>query len=185
MSDSLQEILVGTMRTAGVELVWIVFALVAVLVLLAMFYFAIWRLGLQRGVNIRLEWNSNRDGTASQRVTSASQGATIENLSDTKKVTEGVVPSVSQADDLRKGLATIYKGMMLIGAIGLLLGAIWAYLASTPANGLMLVAFLLFGLSIIVFLSRDTGGLGCLNRFSASISGASAGVRLPSGVAAG
>jgi uncharacterized membrane protein YeaQ/YmgE (transglycosylase-associated protein family) len=29
------------------------------------------------------------------------------------------------------------------------------------------------------------GGLGCLNRFSASISGASAGVRLPSGAAAG
>jgi hypothetical protein len=29
------------------------------------------------------------------------------------------------------------------------------------------------------------GGPGCLNRFSASISGASAGVRLPSGVAAG
>jgi hypothetical protein len=29
------------------------------------------------------------------------------------------------------------------------------------------------------------GGSGCLNRFSASISGASAGVRLPSGVAAG
>ena len=31
----------------------------------------------------------------------------------------------------------------------------------------------------------DRGGPGCLNRFSASISGASAGVRLPSGVAAG
>ena len=31
----------------------------------------------------------------------------------------------------------------------------------------------------------DRGGLGCLNRFSASISGASAGVRLPSGAAAG
>jgi len=29
------------------------------------------------------------------------------------------------------------------------------------------------------------GGPGCLNRFSASISGASAGVRLPSGLAAG
>ena len=29
------------------------------------------------------------------------------------------------------------------------------------------------------------GGLGCLNSFSASISGASAAVRLPSGVAAG
>jgi hypothetical protein len=39
-------------------------------------------------------------------------------------------------------------------------------------------------------LSKDgqpfnRGGPGCLNRFSASISGASAGVRLPSGVAAG
>ena len=32
---------------------------------------------------------------------------------------------------------------------------------------------------------RVRGGLGCLNRFSASISGASAGVRLPSGAAAG
>ena len=31
----------------------------------------------------------------------------------------------------------------------------------------------------------DRGGPGCLNRFSASISGASAKVRLPSGVAAG
>ena len=30
-----------------------------------------------------------------------------------------------------------------------------------------------------------TGGPGCLNRFSASISGASAGVRLPCGLAAG
>ena len=29
------------------------------------------------------------------------------------------------------------------------------------------------------------GGPGCLNRFSASLSGASAGVRLPSGLAAG
>jgi hypothetical protein len=33
--------------------------------------------------------------------------------------------------------------------------------------------------------AKDKGGPGCLNRFSASISGASAGVRLPSGVAAG
>ena len=33
--------------------------------------------------------------------------------------------------------------------------------------------------------AQDRGGPGCLNRFSASISGASAGVRLPSGVAAG
>jgi hypothetical protein len=32
---------------------------------------------------------------------------------------------------------------------------------------------------------RERGGPGCLNRFSASISGASAGVRLPCGVAAG
>jgi hypothetical protein len=32
---------------------------------------------------------------------------------------------------------------------------------------------------------EGVGGPGCLNRFSASISGASAGVRLPSGVAAG
>jgi hypothetical protein len=32
---------------------------------------------------------------------------------------------------------------------------------------------------------EDRGGPGCLNRFSASISGASARVRLPSGVAAG
>ena len=31
----------------------------------------------------------------------------------------------------------------------------------------------------------ERGGLGCLNSFSASISGASAAVRLPSGVAAG
>jgi glucose/arabinose dehydrogenase len=31
----------------------------------------------------------------------------------------------------------------------------------------------------------DRAGPGCLNRFSASISGASTGVRLPSGVAAG
>ena len=31
----------------------------------------------------------------------------------------------------------------------------------------------------------ERGGPGCLNRFSASISGASARVRLPSGVAAG
>jgi hypothetical protein len=34
-------------------------------------------------------------------------------------------------------------------------------------------------------LNEARGGPGCLNRFSASISGASAGVRLPSGVAAG
>jgi hypothetical protein len=34
-------------------------------------------------------------------------------------------------------------------------------------------------------ISAQRGGPGCLNRFSASISGASAGVRLPSGVAAG
>ena len=34
-------------------------------------------------------------------------------------------------------------------------------------------------------VAKDRGGLGCLNRFSASISGASAGVRLPSGAAAG
>ena len=34
-------------------------------------------------------------------------------------------------------------------------------------------------------LDDQRGGLGCLNRFSASISGASAGVRLPSGAAAG
>jgi hypothetical protein len=33
-------------------------------------------------------------------------------------------------------------------------------------------------------LAALRGGPGCLNRFSASISGASAGVRLPSGVAA-
>ena len=32
---------------------------------------------------------------------------------------------------------------------------------------------------------ESRGGVGCLNSFSASISGASAAVRLPSGVAAG
>jgi hypothetical protein len=36
-----------------------------------------------------------------------------------------------------------------------------------------------------ILCGNDRGGPGCLNRFSASISGASAGVRLPSGVAAG
>jgi putative ABC transport system substrate-binding protein len=36
-----------------------------------------------------------------------------------------------------------------------------------------------------LYVVEDRGGPGCLNRFSASISGASAGVRLPSGVAAG
>jgi hypothetical protein len=36
-----------------------------------------------------------------------------------------------------------------------------------------------------ISLPKDRGGPGCLNSFSASISGASAGVRLPSGVAAG
>jgi hypothetical protein len=34
-------------------------------------------------------------------------------------------------------------------------------------------------------LGKNRGGPGCLNRISASISGASAGVRLPSGLAAG
>ena len=38
---------------------------------------------------------------------------------------------------------------------------------------------------IYVRTMKTRGGPGCLNRFSASISGASAGVRLPSGVAAG
>jgi hypothetical protein len=39
--------------------------------------------------------------------------------------------------------------------------------------------------SRVIAIVVDRGGPGCLNRFSASISGASAGVRLPSGVAAG
>ena len=39
---------------------------------------------------------------------------------------------------------------------------------------------------VVIFIGCFVrGGLGCLNRFSASISGASAGVRLPSGAAAG
>jgi hypothetical protein len=37
----------------------------------------------------------------------------------------------------------------------------------------------------MTYVLPDTGGPGCLNRFSASISGASAGVRLPCGLAAG
>jgi hypothetical protein len=37
---------------------------------------------------------------------------------------------------------------------------------------------------VFITTKEDRGGPGCLNRFSASISGASAGVRLPSGEAA-
>ena len=45
--------------------------------------------------------------------------------------------------------------------------------------------FGLIGDSLNPLADAIRGGPGCLNRFSASISGASAGVRLPSGVAAG
>lgn len=43
----------------------------------------------------------------------------------------------------------------------------------------------LLSLAILELRMELRGGPGCLNRFSASISGASAEVRLPSGVAAG
>ena len=42
-----------------------------------------------------------------------------------------------------------------------------------------------YRLIVISIECENRGGLGCLNSFSASISGASAAVRLPSGVAAG
>ena len=64
----------------------------------------------------------------------------------------------------------------LVMAVAVLL---WPMAPITLGIGLLIFIALSVSLG---WLSR--GGPGCLNRFSASISGASAGVRLPSGVAA-
>ena len=78
-----------------------------------------------------------------------------------------------------------------------LIGAVWSVVPGDPAARGFGKSTLMgeeakrinadFGLSTLMSLgvSEARGGPGCLNRFSASISGASAGVRLPSGAAAG
>jgi hypothetical protein len=64
--------------------------------------------------------------------------------------------------------------------------AIYSTATSSPADAPRGMEFLYSLNRLNVATSRTKrGGPGCLNRFSASISGASAGVRLPSGVAAG
>jgi len=104
------------------------------------------RLGSQRGINIRFEWNSDRGQPAIR-------GSTIENISDAQNANQGAVSRPSKSDNLRRTLVTVYRGLVLMGAIVLLLGAIWAYMTATPGNGLLLVAILLFALSLIAFLS--------------------------------
>ena len=54
-----------------------------------------------------------------------------------------------------------------------------SYFVTFPPQGFTLKWY------VKVLGDRDRGGPDCLNRFSASMSGASAKVRLPSGVAAG
>ena len=69
----------------------------------------------------------------------------------------------------------------------------WVPSAIVSTSLLMVQVIVVSRLSVMEINTTDRsvglmtcrGGLGCLNRFSASISGASAGVRLPSGAAAG
>ena len=57
--------------------------------------------------------------------------------------------------------------------------------AAHPSGVGMLIIKHLPGIAPVGATPEQRGGPGCLNSFSASMSGASAGVRLPSGEAAG
>jgi hypothetical protein len=144
MSDSLQEAILRALRDIGAEFIGAGLVLVIILILVFVFYFLMRRLSSQRGVNIRLEWNSDRGQPINR---------TIENTSDVQNESQNVVSRPSQSDGLRRTLVIVYRGLVLMGATALLFGAIWAYMSATPGNGLLLVALLLFALSLIAFLS--------------------------------
>jgi hypothetical protein len=148
MGDPLLELIMRTLRETPAEIVGAALVLVSVLVLWAIFHFLIRRIGSQGGVNIRLDIPMRLD--IGRRFT---RGPSIEGISDVARANESLGVNARQTEDLRRRLSMVYRGMMLLGAIGLLLGAILAYFAATPGNGLLLVALLLFALSIIALLS--------------------------------
>jgi hypothetical protein len=140
MSDAI----LRALRDIAAEFIGAGLVLVIILILVIVVYFLMRRVGSERGVNIRLEWNSDRGQPATR---------TIENISDVQNDRQNVVSPPSQSDGTRRTLVNVYRVFVLIGATALLFGAIWAYM-----NGHPLVALLLFALSLIVFFSVDKFG---------------------------
>src|SRR5438094_10497526 len=146
MSGSLQDAILRVMRDIGAEFIGAGLVLVIILILVIVVYFLMRRASSQRGIKIRVDWNSDRGQQANR---------TIENISDVENERQNVVSRPSQLDGLRRTLVNVYRGLVLMGATGLLCGAIWVYMMATPGNGLLLVALVLFALSVIAFLSVD------------------------------
>lgn len=141
MSDTLEEVLAKALHQAGAELggLVLVLLLVGAPVLVAL-YVLIRRIASRRGVNLDVQWKA---GSLDQRSTPASRPV------------QATEDDPSQPFDPRRVLVTAYKVLTLTAALALLAGTILAYRAATPGNGLLLLALILGGLSIIAFLSID------------------------------
>jgi hypothetical protein len=146
MSDSVRDDILRVLRDLGDEFIGPGLVLIVILVLALVFSVLIRTGGRRAGVNIRFEWNPGRGP-------GADRGPTVDNISVVANANDAAQPRPSRLDKLRTILVIVYRGLHLAGAIALLLGAIWAYMAATPGNGLLLVAILLFALSLIAFLS--------------------------------
>jgi hypothetical protein len=142
MSDSVRDDILRVLRDLGDEFIGPGLVLIVILVLALVFSVLIRTGGRRAGVNIRFEWNPGRGP-------GAVRGPTVDNISVVANANDAAQPRPSRLDKLRTILVIVYRGLHLAGAIALLLGAIWAYMAATPGNGLLLVAILLFALSLI------------------------------------
>jgi hypothetical protein len=123
-----------------------VVALVPVLIIL---YLVIRATASRTGLNMQFEWKPDSGSTAAGWTSFAEPSAPRPATMDAPAA------AAEQSSDPRRLLANIYRIMTLVLATAALIGAIVAFYVATPANGLLLVAMLLLGLSIIAFLSAD------------------------------
>jgi len=140
MSEGLRDFLMQVLQKTGAELGAVILILLAIGLPVALAaYVFIRRIAPRHGVNVSFEWRN--DDVADQP------------LSNT------VRPSARAArpkePDPRMLLARVYQVLVLLAGFALLAGAVAAWWAATPGNMLLLVAGILFLLSLIVILSAD------------------------------
>ena len=156
----------GVLRDAGIESEGVLLLTVLIFVgvffpVLAALYLLLRRMSWPGRTNIDVKWNfkTPRD-SASDGIAAKTPGSFHGN-----SFGDSAARDLSEKTtlDLRSLLKKIYKTLTLLIAAFLLFGAIMAYRAATPGNGLLLVSGILAVLAFITFLSA-----GKLDRMDAN-----------------